>query len=124
MDAKKTAESEGAKATLEKINKALEFLDKQCERMKKKCMMMEGKKCPMCGKTMGMKGIVNARCPITGKELNPQNVPEKLTRMWKGKKIGFCCDGCPEQWDKLSDEERQKKLDAAMNQTDKPVNSK
>ena len=54
--------------------------------------------------------IANARCPIMGSKLNPSKVPANLTRVYKGKKIGFCCGGCPAKWDKLSDSERKEKL--------------
>jgi len=30
--------------------------------------------------------------------------------MYMGSKVGFCCAGCPEQWDKLSPEEKAKKF--------------
>ncbi len=53
---------------------------------------------------------VNARCPMKGSKLDPDNVPENLTRTYMGKKIGFCCAGCPTAWDKLSKEEQSDKL--------------
>lgn len=108
-EAKDTAQKEGAKNTLAKINEAMNLINKQCHSMKKMKMhwrMCEGK-------------IVNDRCPIKGTPLENKKVPDKLTRNWKGKKVGFCCPGCPEKWDKLSDEERQKKLDAAITEPDK-----
>lgn len=55
---------------------------------------------------------VNTRCPIMGGKVDPKTVPASLTRQYKGKTIGFCCGGCPPQWDKLSDEEKDKKLEA------------
>ncbi len=54
--------------------------------------------------------IVNARCPIMGSKLDPSKVPANLTRVYKGKKIGFCCMGCPAKWDKLSNTQRKEKL--------------
>jgi hypothetical protein len=59
--------------------------------------------------------VVNATCPITGGALPPGGVPENLTRDYKGRKIGFCCDGCPEAWDKLTDAAREANLAKAMN---------
>jgi hypothetical protein len=59
-------------------------------------------------------GVVNAVCPIMGTQLDPDKVPGSLTRQWRGKTVGFCCAGCPAAWDKLSDEEKQQKLAAAM----------
>ncbi len=62
---------------------------------------------------MGKGKIVNATCPIMGSKLDPNKVPSKLTRMYKGKKIGFCCAGCPSAWDKLNDHQKQQKLSKA-----------
>jgi hypothetical protein len=57
-------------------------------------------------KTSG--SIVNARCPIMGGKAT-----EALTRDYNGQKVGFCCGGCPSQWDKLTDAQKDAKL-AAM----------
>lgn len=57
---------------------------------------------------------VNTRCPIMGTKINPEKTPEKLTRKFDGKTVGFCCAGCPARWDKLSEEEKAKKLQKAM----------
>ena len=75
---------------------------------------MSGKTCPITGKPIGQadQGVVNARCPMMGSKIDPKNVPDSLTRTFKGKKVGFCCAGCPVAWDKLSDADKQKKLDA------------
>ena len=55
---------------------------------------------------------VNNVCPImVGNKVDPNNVPANLTRMFKGRKVGFCCGGCPVAWDKLTDEQREKKLE-------------
>jgi hypothetical protein len=56
--------------------------------------------------------VVNAKCPIQGETLG--QVPQSLTRQFQGKTVGFCCDMCPPVWDKLSDEEKASKLQAAM----------
>ena len=58
-------------------------------------------------------GIVNARCPIMGSILDPDNVPAGLTREFNGQTVGFCCGGCPAAWDRLSDEQKQAKYDQA-----------
>jgi len=58
--------------------------------------------------------IVNARCPIMGNAIDPANVPPELIRMFRGQKVGFCCAGCPPEWDRLSEEEKEAKLKAAM----------
>lgn len=59
--------------------------------------------------------FVNVRCPImAGNAIDPAKVTAKLTRTYKGKKVAFCCNGCPVKWDKLTDEEKHAKLMAAM----------
>jgi len=55
-------------------------------------------------------GFVNVRCPIMGTEIDLANVPEELTRTHKGKKVAFCCAGCPTAWDKLSEVQKDTKL--------------
>jgi Cu(I)/Ag(I) efflux system membrane fusion protein len=62
--------------------------------------------------------VVNDKCPIMGSEIDPTDVPEDLMRRWKGKRVGFCCAGCPDAWDKLSESEKQAKLEAAMGKKD------
>jgi len=64
------------------------------------------------------RAVRNVRCPIMGSEIDPNNVPEELVRLWQGQRIGFCCAGCPEAWEKLSDTEKQAKLKAAMPATE------
>lgn len=59
-------------------------------------------------------GTVNDRCPIMGGAIDPAAVPANLTRQFKGQKVGFCCGGCPAAWDKLSDDEKQSKLDKVL----------
>ena len=54
--------------------------------------------------------VVNSTCPITGGSLSPDGVVERLTRDYKGQKIGFCCDGCPEAWDKLTAAQKDAEL--------------
>jgi hypothetical protein len=55
-------------------------------------------------------GFANTKCPIMGSSINPSKVTEGLTRVYKGKKIAFCCGGCPAQWDKLTDAQKDAKL--------------
>jgi hypothetical protein len=57
-------------------------------------------------------GVANAKCPIMGGKVDP-NASESLTRIYKGQKIGFCCGGCPAAWDKLTDVQKDAKLQAA-----------
>jgi hypothetical protein len=56
--------------------------------------------------------VVNDKCPIMGGAINPAKVPAAQTRQFKGQTIGFCCTNCLPAWDKLSDEQKQAKLDA------------
>lgn len=60
---------------------------------------------------LAAEGVVNDRCPIMGGKIDPAKVPAALTREFNGHKVGFCCGGCPAAWDKLSDTEKQAKLD-------------
>lgn len=54
---------------------------------------------------------VNTRCPIMpANEIEPEKVPEELVTEFRGHKVAFCCGGCPEQWEQLSDEEKVAKL--------------
>lgn len=49
--------------------------------------------------------FANETCPMMGGKPT-----EELTRQWNGKTIGFCCEGCPEKWDELSEEEKAAKF--------------
>lgn len=54
--------------------------------------------------------FVNNRCPMMGSPIIPSKVTEKLTRVYKGQQVAFCCAGCPSKWDKLTDAEKETKL--------------
>ena len=54
--------------------------------------------------------FANISCPIMGSPINPDKVAENLIRDYKGQKVAFCCGGCPGQWDKLTDAEKDAKL--------------
>lgn len=54
--------------------------------------------------------FANAKCPIMASPIHPDKVAENLIRDYKSQKIAFCCAGCPETWDKLSDLEKNAKL--------------
>lgn len=51
---------------------------------------------------------VNANCPIMGNPVDPA-----VTVQWNDQTVGFCCADCIPAWNKLSDQEKQAKLDAA-----------
>ena len=57
--------------------------------------------------------FANAKCPIMGSPIDPATVPANLVKDFNGQKIAFCCAGCPEAWDKLSDAEKTAKLAAS-----------
>lgn len=45
--------------------------------------------------------------------LGSNGVTKNLTRDYKGRKIGFCCDGCPEEWDRLANADKDARLTKA-----------
>ena len=55
-------------------------------------------------------GVINATCPIMGNPVNQANTPPELVRQYKGKRIGFCCAGCPGKWDQLPDDKKDELL--------------
>jgi len=57
--------------------------------------------------------FVNAVCPLMGSPIKPEKVTASLTREYKGQKVGFCCAGWPEEWDKLTDAQKEAKLEKA-----------
>jgi len=57
---------------------------------------------------------VNSKCPMMGNKFNSAKVAPELVREFAGQKVGFCCAGCPEKWDKLSDIDKTAKLAKAM----------
>ncbi len=52
--------------------------------------------------------IVNTVCPIMGGE-----VASDVTVDWNGRKVGFCCPPCIEEWAELTDDEKTAKLASA-----------
>ena len=58
--------------------------------------------------------IVNARCPIMGSRINTTKVSASLTRMYDGRRVAFCCAGCPGTWDQLDDAQKAAKLTSAI----------
>ncbi len=55
----------------------------------------------------------NTKCPIMGSVIDPAKVTDDLVTDFDGEKVAFCCAGCPDKWDALSDEEKATKLDAS-----------
>jgi len=56
--------------------------------------------------------FINTTCPIMGNRIRPGAVTPDLIREYEGKKVAFCCGGCPEKWDKLSEAEKARALAA------------
>lgn len=57
--------------------------------------------------------FANTRCPITGIAIDPANVMESETRMYKGQVVAFSSSQNVIGWDKLSDPEKDSKLAGA-----------
>jgi len=115
QEAKEAADGGDAKKASKKIAEAQQLMEKQhtiahARMQKAHAALTGGVKCPYCGKAMSDGGVVNTKCPIMGGKIDPAKVPAKLTRTFHGKKVGFCCGGCPVQWDKLADDAKAKKL--------------
>lgn len=49
----------------------------------------------------------NTHCPIMGNEVDPGSAPSDMVVMWNGKKVIFCCPPCLEEWDELSEAEKE-----------------
>lgn len=76
-------------------------------------------------KCMSKMPVCNTMCPITGKKIDMMNVTENLTTVYKGQKVGFCCQACPVSWENLTDEEKDAKLEAVkFNDTEKEMMKK
>ncbi|MFW6154933.1 MAG: hypothetical protein ACOC95_06935 [Planctomycetota bacterium] len=91
---------------LAKLNEAEALLAGSREHLKTACPKKEAP----CPKAADDGRPVNGRCPMMGSRIDPDKVPDRLTRRFEGKTIGFCCAGCPTAWDKLTDEQRREKL--------------
>jgi hypothetical protein len=50
----------------------------------------------------GSASFINANCPGMGEAVDP----EVASYDWDGKQVGFCCDGCIEDFAALSDDEK------------------
>ena len=53
---------------------------------------------------------MNSKCPTCGKSIDRMNVPVSNTAMYKGTKVGFCCPNCQPAWNKLTDSEKDAKV--------------
>lgn len=102
--------TEEASAKLGAIVDRMEDMRKKMKQMKQKHGRME----KQSGEKAAEGKPVNESCPIMGNKIDPEEVPEKLTREFQGKTVGFCCGACPERWDELDEDEKKEKLDEAM----------
>jgi hypothetical protein len=41
-------------------------------------------------------------------------VDPAVTTQWRGQTVGFCCSGCPKQWEKMSDAQKDAALAKAI----------
>jgi len=57
--------------------------------------------------------IANSKCPVMGTAME-STAPEKMTRMYQGARIGFCCEQCLKEWDAMTDAEREPIAKAAL----------
>lgn len=64
------------------------------------------------GTSVGVKSVSNEYCPITGNRIDPRNVSASLTREFRGQRLGFCVAASPDLWDKLSEAERETRLES------------
>ena len=97
----------GVQAALNDLDKAIDAGDKAAAHAKVKIV-----RDLLVKANVAALGFANAKCPIMGGPVDVKATGDGI-RMWKDQKVGFCCAGCPAAWDKLSDAEKQTKLDAA-----------
>jgi len=53
-------------------------------------------------------GVINATCPVRGGKVN-----QAVNVDYKGQKVGFCCAGCIDDWNAMSDEEKAAFINSA-----------
>ena len=58
--------------------------------------------------TVAEDALINTICPIMGGEAT-----EDVSVDWNGKKVGFCCPPCIEEWAELTEQEKVDKLASA-----------
>jgi hypothetical protein len=103
--ARQSADAGDAKAAAEELAKAQQVL----ANLKKACSLVQPGK------------PANTRCPMMGGKIESDQVKPELTRQFKGQTIAFCCAGCPDQWDRLNDTQKQSKLDQHQSAEPKPA---
>lgn len=61
----------------------------------------------------GKVAVINTMCPVGGDDFGSKERSGDLARAFNGKSIGFCCESCVKQFDKMSDEKKAAVLSAA-----------
>ena len=56
----------------------------------------------------------NVNDPINGEKIQPASVQPGLIRQFKGANVAFSNEAAAQQWDKLSDQEKQQKLNKVL----------
>jgi hypothetical protein len=56
----------------------------------------------------------NVNCPISGEKIQPASVQPQAVRQFKGCNVAFSSEASAQQWDKLTDQEKQQKLDKVL----------
>lgn len=54
--------------------------------------------------------LANTKCPVMGNEIKADELAPELIREWNGKRVGFCCPPCLEEWAEMTDAQRAEKL--------------
>lgn len=78
---------------------------------------------PMAAAATKPSDPVNNKCPIMGGAINKDKLTPELTTQFKGQTVAFCCSACPAQWNKLTDAQKQAKLDAVRTPTTQTAKS-
>jgi hypothetical protein len=63
--------------------------------------------------TDGKVSVVNTMCPIGEDDFGSKERSADLARTWNGKSIGFCCESCAKQFDKMTSEKKDAVATAA-----------
>lgn len=78
-----------------------------CNQNQKTAAMEADEDTAQCKAFKGETDTVNKWCVVVSDDpVNPKTEPV----MWKGQKVGFCCNGCKPRWAKMSEAEK----DAAL----------
>ncbi len=58
------------------------------------------------GATANAGMLANSKCPI----MPDHPIDPSVTVAYKGSKVGFCCAGCIDEWDKMSESKKNEML--------------